>query len=160
VADFYNPRCRPVGHHGRMNISRVYARLVVSDASAAIDFYTAALGAKEIARYTNAHGKIVHAELDFGGTMVAVKDEDEADQAPTTLGGSPVIMALDVDDADAVGDAMMRAGASVVYPIQDWEYGERGGRLADPYGHLWMIAQHIEDLPPEEIQRRTEQLES
>jgi PhnB protein len=142
-----------------MSISRVYPRLVVSDAAAAMDFYMTALGAKEIVRYTTAHGKIVHAELDFGGTMVAVKDEDDADRAPTTLGGSAVIMALDVDDADAVAEAMRRAGASVIYPIQDWDYGERGGRLADPYGHLWMIAQRIEDLPPEEIQRRTEELE-
>jgi PhnB protein len=141
-----------------MGMSRVYARLVVSDAAAAIEFYAAALGAKEIVRYTVPGGKIVHAELDLAGTMVAIKDEDEGDPAPTTLGGSPVIMALDVDDADAVGEAMLRAGANVVHPIQDWEYGERGGRLADPFGHLWMISQRIEDLPPEEIQRRTDEL--
>ncbi len=64
---------------------------------------------------------------------------------PTTLGGSPVIMALDVDDADAVADAMLRAGATVVYPVSDQDHGQRSGRLADPFGHLWMIAQ---PLPP------------
>jgi PhnB protein len=137
-------------------ISRVYARLVVSDGAGAIDFYRAAFGAREIARYTDPQGKIVHAELDFGGTVIALKDEDGGDPAPTTLGGSPVIIALDVNDADAVGQAMEQAGATVIYPIQDWDYGERGGRLADPYGHLWMISQKIEDLSPDEIQRRTD----
>jgi PhnB protein len=137
-------------------VSRVYARLVVSDGPGAIDFYVGAFGAKELARYTGPDGKIVHAELDIGGTMVALKDEDDGDPSPTTLGGSPVIMALDVDDADAVGEAMQRLGATVVHPIQDWPYGERGGRLADPYGHLWMISQQIEQLTPEEIQQRTD----
>ncbi len=135
-------------------ISALYPRLVVSDAARAIDFYTVAFGAEEVARYTDADGKIVHAELRIGGAVVAVKDEGDGDPSPPTLGGSPVIMALDVSDADAVGDAMTRAGATVVYPIQDWPYGSRGGRLADPFGHLWMVSQQIQDLAPDEIQRR------
>lgn len=136
-------------------IRSMYPRLVVRDAAAAIDFYVAAFGAKEIERYTDPAGKIVHAAVEIAGMTVAVKDEGDGDPAPTTLGGSPVIIALDVTDADAVGAAMERAGASVVYPISDWEYGSRGGRLADPFGHLWMISQELEQLSPEEIQRRT-----
>ena len=101
---------------------------------------------------------IVHAMLRIGGAAIAVKDADTGDPAPTSLGGSPVIMALDVPDADAVAEAMLRGGATVVYPVADQHYGQRGGRLADPFGHLWMISQTIEDLTPEQIQQRTTDL--
>jgi len=136
-----------------MTITGLYPRLVVAGAAAAIDFYVAAFDAEETERYTDDEGRIVHAAIRIGAYAVAVKDEGDGDPAPTTLGGSPVIMALEVDDA--VGARMERAGATVIYPISDWPYGQRGGRLADPFGHLWMIAQPIEDLSPEEIQRRT-----
>jgi PhnB protein len=136
-------------------IQALYPRLVVSDGAAAIDFYTRTLGAEETARYTDPAGRIVHAELTIGPATVAIKDEDGADRAPTSLGGTPVVIALYVDDADAVAESMTGAGATVVYPVNNQPYGERGGRLADPYGHLWMISQRIEDLSPEEIQRRT-----
>jgi uncharacterized glyoxalase superfamily protein PhnB len=137
-------------------VTRLYPRLVVSDATRAIDFYRGALGAEEIERYTGPGGRIVHALLRLGGAVLAVKDADEGDSAPPSLGGTPVIMALDVTDADAVAEAMVRAGATVVYPVADQHYGQRGGRLADPFGHLWMISQTIEDLTPEEVQRRTD----
>lgn len=127
-----------------VTINQMYPRLVVSDAAKAIDFYVAAFGAKPGERHTDDSGKIVHADLTLGDAYtIAVKDEDGGDPAPTSLGGSPVILALDVDDADAVGEAMLAAGATVIYPIQDWEYGARGGRLADPFGHLWMISQSL-----------------
>jgi PhnB protein len=121
-----------------MGISKLYPRLVVTDASAAIDFYVTAFGAKETERHTDDSGRIVHAELILGPAVVAVKDEGDGDPAPTTLGGTPVIMALDVDDPDGVAAAMQAAGATVIYPIADFEYG-RGGRLADPWGHQWML---------------------
>jgi PhnB protein len=141
-----------------MAVNKMYPRLVVSDGARAIDFYVSALGATESARYTSPEGKIVHAELQIGPATIALKDADEFDPAPPTLGGSPVIIALYVDDADAVADAMLAAGATVVFPIHDAEYGERGGRLADPFGHLWMVSQQIEDLTPEEIQQRTDRM--
>jgi uncharacterized glyoxalase superfamily protein PhnB len=134
----------------------IYPRLVVSDGAAAIEFYRAALGAEEAARFTDPAGKIVHAELRIGGATVAIKDEDEGDPAPTSLNGSPVVMALNVEDADAVAESMLRAGATMIYPVSDWPHGERGGRVADPFGHLWMISQRIEELSPAEIQRRLE----
>lgn len=136
------------------DIAGVYPRLVVSDGAAAIGFYRAALGATEVARYTNPAGKIVHAELDLAGTMIAIKDEDGSDLAPTTLGGTGVIMALRVDDADAAAEAMLAAGATVRYPVADQPHGQRSGRLADPYGHLWMVSQQIEELSAAEVQRR------
>ncbi|MFJ8464628.1 VOC family protein [Streptomyces swartbergensis] len=139
-------------------LTRLYARLVVCDGPRAIDFYRTALGAEEIERYTGPDGKIVHAMLRLGDAVIAVKDADESDPAPDSLGGSPVIMALDVSDADAVAEAMLRGGASVVYPVADQHYGQRGGRLADPFGHLWMISQTIEELTPQEIQKRTTEL--
>ncbi|AMW13707.1 glyoxalase [Streptomyces qaidamensis] len=141
----------------QQTVTRLYARLVVPDAPRAIDFYRAALGAEEIERYTGPDGRIVHALLRLGGSVIAVKDADEGDPAPASLGGSPVIMALDVSDADAVAEAMLRGGATVVYPVADQHYGQRGGRLADPFGHLWMISQTIEDLTPEQIQARTDE---
>ncbi|MFD5338486.1 VOC family protein [Streptomyces hawaiiensis] len=143
---------------GEPAVTRLYARLVVCDAARAVDFYRDALGAEETERYTGPDGTIVHAMLRLGGAAIAVKDADPADPAPTSLGGSPVIMALDVPDADAVAEAMLRRGATVVYPVADQHYGQRGGRLADPFGHLWMISQTIEDLTPGEIQRRTDEL--
>jgi uncharacterized glyoxalase superfamily protein PhnB len=136
----------------------LYPRLVVAGASRAIDFYVAVFGAKEIARFTMPDGKIVHAELEIGDTTVALKEEGDGDRAPTTLGGTPVMLALYVDDADAMANAMLRAGATVIYPIADQEYGERGGRLADPFGHQWMIGQRIEDLSPAEIQQRVDRM--
>ncbi|HEY0638229.1 MAG TPA: VOC family protein [Pseudonocardiaceae bacterium] len=137
------------------HISGLHPRLVVSDAARAIEFYVAAFGATEVERYTGPDGRIVHAAVEIAGHTVAVKDEGDGDPSPTTLGGNPVIIALAVTDADAVARAMVEAGATVVYPVQDFEYGSRGGRLADPFGHLWMLDQPLEDLTPEEIQRRT-----
>ncbi|WP_435281784.1 VOC family protein [Streptomyces koelreuteriae] len=139
-------------------VTRLYARLVVSDGPRAIDFYRTALGAEELERYTDPEGGIVHAMLRLGDAVIAVKDADDGDPGPDSLGGSPVIMALDVSDADAVAEAMLRGGATVVYPVADQHYGQRGGRLADPFGHLWMISQPIEELTPEEIQARTTEL--
>jgi PhnB protein len=124
-----------------MTVTRLYPRLVVSDAARAIDFYVRALGAKETERHTEPGGRIVHAAVDINGHSVAVKDEDGADSAPTSA-GTPVILAIDVDDADATAQTMLDAGATVIYPIQDWDYG-RGGRLADPFGHQWMITQPL-----------------
>jgi uncharacterized glyoxalase superfamily protein PhnB len=137
-------------------ISSLNPRLVVSSAAGAIDFYVAAFGADEVVRYTDGRGRIVYAEVSIGGFTVSVKDEDDTDPAPTSLGGSPVIIELLVDDADAVAETMVEAGARVIFPVEDHPYGQRGGRLADPFGHLWSVGQQTEDLTPEEIQRRTQ----
>ncbi|MDQ1015255.1 VOC family protein [Streptomyces afghaniensis] len=143
---------------GKPSLTRLHARLVVSDGPRAIDFYRAALGAEEIERYTGPDGRIVHALLRLGDAVIAVKDADGSDPAPDSLGGSPVIMGLHVSDADAVAEAMLRGGASVLYPVADQHYGQRAGRLADPFGHLWTISQTIEELTPDEIQQRTTDL--
>jgi PhnB protein len=115
-------------------------RLVVDGASRAIEYYQDVLGAKEIERYEDASGKIVHAELAIGAGRLTLKDEDGVDAAPTTPGGSPVLLMLSVDDVDALAERMVAAGGRVVFEIGDHEDG-RGGRILDPFGHAWMISQ-------------------
>jgi PhnB protein len=120
-------------------IERLYPRLPVRDADAAIEFYRAAFGAELVERYTADDGAVVHALLRAGEAVWAVKDGDEFDAAPPDGGGS-AILALYVSDPDAVGKAMEAGGATVRFPIADHDYGERGGRLTDPFGHQWMVA--------------------
>lgn len=136
-------------------ITELYPRLVVDGADAAIAFYRTAFGAGLVERYTDPDGRVVHAMLAAGPARWAVKDADPYDGAPDG-GAVPVIIALYVADADAVAARMVEGGATVVHPVADHAYGERGGRLADPFGHLWMIAQRTEQLTAEEIQARTD----
>ena len=130
----------------------LHPRLVVEGADAALSFYSTALGGEVTERYT-VNGRVVHAMVTAGPVRFAVKDAGDGDPAPSG-GGVPVIMSLDVSDADAVAERMLAAGATVIFPIADQDYGDRGGRLADPFGHQWMIAQHIEQLAPDEVQAR------
>jgi PhnB protein len=118
-------------------------RLIVADAVRAIDFYIEAFGAEEGERHTRPDGKIVNTELKFDEVVLTLKDEEPGtpDVGPSQLAGSPVILTLKVADADAVAARMEKAGATVVYPIDDHPYG-RGGRLRDPFGHVWMIFQY------------------
>jgi PhnB protein len=122
-----------------MEFHSLYPRLVVEGADKALDFYVAALGAKVLERYEYG-GRVVHAMVGIGDFRFAVKDAGDGDPAPTG-GGVPVIMALYVSDVDALAKQMLAAGATVIYPVADQDYGERGGRLGDPFGHQWMIAQ-------------------
>ncbi|MGD9531444.1 VOC family protein [Pseudonocardia sp.] len=137
------------------DITELYPRLVVDGADAAIGFYRAAFGAELLERYTGPDGRVVHAMLAAGPARWAVKDADGYDPGPAG-GGVPVILALYVADADAVAARMVDGGGTVVFPVADHPYGERGGRLADPFGHLWMIAQRTENLTSDEIQSRTD----
>ncbi|MEU4645775.1 VOC family protein [Micromonospora sp. NPDC023814] len=137
-----------------IEIQNVYPKLVVADAAAAIDFYRSAFGARETARYTDSAGKIVHAEVTIGSFTVGVKDEGYGDVAPTSLGGTPVMMALDVSDADATAEAAVNSGARVIYPVSDQPHGGRAGRVADPFGHQWIVSKRNQDLASAEVQER------
>lgn len=122
--------------------SKLLPRLAVADAAKAIEFYVGAMGAREVERF--AHGDaIVHAELALGDAAFAVKDADEVDPAPSG-GGASVLLSLDVPDAAALAARMTAAGATVVFPVADHDYG-RMGRLADPFGHVWIL---VETPPP------------
>jgi PhnB protein len=130
--------------------------LVVRGAASAIDFYVQAFGAHEVVRYENrARGTVSHADLRIGEATFSVTEEARAynSDAPPSLGGSPVVLQLQVEDVDAAFDRMRAAGAAVVFPIVDF-CGDRMGRLRDPFGHIWILTQRIEELSPEETQRR------
>ena len=121
------------------NITALQPRLVVEGADAALDFYARALGGTVSERYTGADGRVVHSLVTAGPARFAVKDAGDGDPAPSG-DGVPVIMSLEVNDADAVAERMLAAGATVIYEIADRGYGY-GGRLRDPFGHQWMISQ-------------------
>jgi PhnB protein len=138
---------------GMSQITALYPRLVVEGADAALDFYARALGGTVTERYALPDGRVVHSIVEAGPIRFSVKDAGDGDPAPTG-DGVPVIMSLDVSDADAVAERMLDAGATVIFPIADHGYGDYGGRLRDPFGHQWMISQRIENLTPEQIQER------
>jgi len=130
--------------------------LVVRDAAGAIDFYARALGARELVRYMNrSRDAVSHADLAIGEVIVSLTEEAPAwnSDAPSSLGGSPVVLQHWVADVDAAFERMRAAGATVVFPMVEF-CGERMARLRDPYGHLWLLTQRIEELSPEEIQQR------
>jgi PhnB protein len=130
--------------------------ITVTDAAAAIEFYKQAFGAVELYRMDMPDGKIGHAEIQIGDSVVMLSDEWPAYGAlsPTTLGGSPVGLAMYVEDVDAAFDRAIAAGAQEERAVQDQFYGDRTGTLIDPYGHKWTIATHIENVAPEEMIRR------
>lgn len=139
-----------------MKIHELFAYLRVDDAARAIEFYTQAFGAKEKFRLSEPSGRIGHAELDFGCTTVMVSDEfpEYGIPGPKTVGGTGLGIHLHVDDADETIQAAVDAGAEVIRPAADHFYGERSGTIRDPFGHEWLIGSSIEEVSPEEMQRR------
>jgi PhnB protein len=129
--------------------------LVVKNAERAIEFYKKAFGAKELSKYKS-NNIVVHAEIKIGNSIVMLMDENPKWNAMTadTLGGSPVSFSLYVENVDAMFDQAVSAGANVVMPISDQFYGDRSGMVIDPFGLKWNISTHIEDVAPEEMERR------
>jgi PhnB protein len=140
----------PDGYHN------VTPYLVVDRGADAIEFYKQALGATERVRLAQPDGKIGHAELEIGDSVIMLCDEYPEMNAlsPKSVGGSPVALHLYVEDVDAVVQSAVAAGAKVTQPIEDKFYGDRLGQIVDPFGHVWSIGTHIEDVAPEEIERR------
>ena len=134
----------------------VSAYFTVRDAPAALDFYVRAFGAEEVFRLTDPAGKIGHAEMKIGQSVMMLADEhpDFGALSPPTIGGSPVSFHILVDDADAAVDRAVEAGATLLRPLQNEFYGMRSGMVADPFGYKWFIAQEIESVDAEEMQRR------
>jgi PhnB protein len=132
--------------------------LVVRGAAAAIDFYKRALGATELMRMDGPGGKVMHAEIKIGNSPIMLADEapERGARSPQTLGGSPVGILLYVNDVDARFAQAVAAGAKVRYPVKDQFYGDRSGTVDDPFGHVWIIATHKEDVSPEEMRKRSE----
>jgi PhnB protein len=138
--------------------SGVTPYLAVDDAAAAIEFYKTGFGATEIMRLPGPDGKIGHAEVKIGKAIVMLADEHpNADHiGPKTLGGSTVKLHMYVENVDTFFETAVAAGAKVLMPIADQFYGDRSGRLEDPFGHVWLISTHVEDVSPEEMQKRME----
>jgi PhnB protein len=134
--------------------------LIIGGAAQAIRFYERAFGATELLHLPGPDGRIAHAEIRIGDCVIMLADEvlDMGYRSPRSLGGSPVSLLLYVNDVDAVFQRAVAAGALVLRPVANQFYGDRSGTLQDPFGHLWTVATHIEDVPMEEIARHVRQL--
>lgn len=130
--------------------------LIVDDAAKAIDFYKKALGAEERFRLPGPGGGVMHAEIQIGDSVVMLSDANPAwgAKSPKTIGGSPVSLMLYVSDVDSAYKKAVDAGAEGSRPPTDMFWGDRMGRISDPFGHEWSLASHIEDVPPDEIEAR------
>jgi PhnB protein len=130
--------------------------LIVKGAGEALEFYKKGLGATEIMRMPGPDGRVMHAEIKIGNSILMLADEfpEMNHRGPKTLGGSPISIMLYVEDVDARFNQAVAAGAKVIRPLMDQFYGDRSGIVEDPFGHSWSIATHKEDVPPEEMERR------
>ena len=130
--------------------------LIIRNAAAALEFYKKALGAREVVRHPMPDGTIAHAEIQIGSSRIMVGEEspEQGFKGPQTLGGSGSGILLYVEDADAWFKRAVDAGGKVLRPVADQFYGDRTGTFTDPYGHVWTISTHIEDVSPEEMNRR------
>jgi len=135
---------------------QVVASLSVDGAAAAIDFYREVFGASERMRMPGPEGKIGHAELEIGDSLIMLADEypEMGIRGPKAIGGTAVTLNVYVDDVDTVFDRAVQAGAKALRPVEDQFYGDRSGQFEDPFGHRWSVATHVEDVPPEEMAKR------
>jgi len=132
--------------------------LILKGAAEAIEFYKRAFGASELLRMADPNGRVGHAEIRIGDSVIMLADEhpEMGHRGPRSLGGSSVSIMLYLPDVDAVFERALKAGARAQRPVQNQFYGDRSGTLEDPFGHVWTIATHVEDVPPEELKRRAE----
>ena len=144
----------PAGYHS------VTPYLLIKGANEAIEFYVRIFNATEITRLTAPDGRIGHAEIRIGDCVIMIADEHpEMDfLGPQSRGGTTVSLLIYVDHADEVFHAAITAGATELRPLCDQFYGDRSGTVTDPWGHVWSIATHLEDISPEELQRRFNEL--
>lgn len=132
--------------------------LIVKGAAEAIEFYKRAFGATEMLRMADPQGKVGHAEIKIGDSVIMLADEHPAMgyRGPRSLGGSSVSILLYLEDVDGVFERAVKAGAKAQRPVMNQFYGDRSGTLEDPFGHVWTVATHVEDVAPEEMQRRAQ----
>jgi len=144
------PLPTPPGYHS------VNMYLSLRDAVSAMDFYKRAFGAEQVMKLDMPDGKVAHAEIKIGDTIVMMSEEnpDWGNKSPQTLGGSPVHLMIYVPDVDAAFKKAIAAGGKEMRPVKDQFYGDRSGTLKDPFGFEWTIATHIEDVSEAEAQRR------
>ena len=147
-----SPNPIPPGHH------TVTPYLAVKDGVKALEFYKQAFGATESYKLIIPDGRLGHAEFRLGDSLIMLSDEfpEYGGKSPQTLGGSPVSIHVYVPDVDAFFNRALAAGAKDRKTVMDQFYGDRSGQLEDPFGHLWWVATHKEDVPPAEMQKRVE----
>lgn len=140
----------PDGYHS------VTPYLIVNGAARAIEFYKIAFGATELFRMPGPHDRVMHAELKIGDSVIMLADEPESGthKSAQSLGGTPVSLMIYIEDVDKVFARAISAGAKETRAVQDQFYGDRSGNLVDPFGHMWTVATHVEDVSPEEMERR------
>jgi PhnB protein len=140
----------PAGYH------TVTPYLIIRDAAGALEFYQKAFGATERLRMADPQGRVGHAEIKIGNSIIMLGEEspEMGARSPQSLGGSPVNLLLYVRDVDAAFSRALAAGAKELRPVKDQFYGDRTGSVTDPYGHVWYLATHKEDVPLDELQRR------
>lgn len=138
------------------NHPRVTPYLCCDGAAAALDFYRTVLGAEERMRMAGPDGKIGHAELLIGDSVIMLADEypEMEFRSPKAVGGTPVNLYVYVEDVDAVFAKALAQGAKELDPVKDQFYGDRSGAFEDPFGHRWNVASHVEDVPPDEMEKR------
>jgi PhnB protein len=145
---------------GQLKGATIIAHLIVNDAPKALDFYKNAFGADIQGVHKTPDGKVMHAELNIGGARLMLADEfpGMGCAGAKTLGGSPVVLNLYVDnDVDSLFNQAVNAGATVVMPLGNQFWGDRYGQITDPFGHRWALGQHVEDVAPDEMERRAKE---
>jgi PhnB protein len=142
----------PDGYHS------VTPYLIVKGAADAMKFYKRAFGAAELMRMASPDGRIGHAEMKIGDSVIMLADEhpEMGHRGPQSLGGAAVSLLVYVDHVDEVFKKALASGAKEMQPLKDQFYGDRSGTLQDPFGHQWTLATHIEDVAPDELRRRAE----
>jgi PhnB protein len=140
----------PEGYHS------ITPYLIVKGGARAIDFYKRAFGATELFRMDGPNGTVGHAEIKIGNSVVMLADEHPqmGARSPETIGGTPVSLLLYVENVDQVVERAVKEGAKLQQPIENKFYGDRMGGVADPFGHTWYLATHVEDVSPDEMQKR------
>ena len=135
---------------------QVSPMLCVDGAADALEFYAAVFGATERMRVPGPEGRIAHAEIQIGDSVVMIADEfpDMGSVGPAKIGGPPVTMSVYVEDVDATFQRALELGATEVRPVENQFYGDRAGQFEDPFGHRWGVSTHVEDVSPEEMDRR------
>jgi PhnB protein len=138
------------------NYPRVTPYLYIDGAAQAIEFYEKVLGAKERGRMDGPDGKVGHAELEIGDSLVMLADEhpDMGVRGPKSIGGTACALHVYVEDVESVFQAALDAGATSISDVENQFYGDRSGQFEDPFGHRWSVASHVEDVPPDEMEKR------
>lgn len=143
----------PKGYHS------VTPYLIIDGAAKAIDFYKRAFNATEVMRMESPDGRVGHAEIKIGDSQIMLADEHPqmGYRSPQSLGGAAVSLMVYVEEVDQTFKQALASGAQELQPVKDQFYGDRSGTLKDPFGHVWTISTHVEDVAPEEMRRRAEQ---